>query len=177
MEPAGAPAAEFMPIVYDELHRIAEKHMAGERPGHTLQPTAVVHEAFLRLARRGGVKCLSQTHFFALAASTIRRVLVDHARRRLASKRGGTATRTQVEIDEIDSIPSERLVVLALDEALQQLANLSERQVRVVELRYFAGLGVAETAAVLDVSKRTVKSDWRVARAWLATKLNSDRSQ
>jgi len=154
------------PLVYDDLRRIARRHLAGERRGVTLQPTALVHEAYLRLARQDRAAWQDRAHFLAVAALTIRRLLVERARSRAALKRGGGAVAvTWSETDEPAAAP--RLDLVALDEALERLAELSPRQGRVVELRFFGGLTVDETARVLDISPATVKLDWQMARAWL----------
>jgi RNA polymerase sigma factor (TIGR02999 family) len=164
----GDKAAEqqLFPLIYRTLHRLAVNFMRRERGEHTLEPTALIHETYLRLAGSGPDAWENRTHFFAVAAQIMRRVLVDHARARLAGKRG--SGRRRVELDErflfVEDDPGE---LLALDEALGRLAQLDERQARLVELRFFAGLTVEETAAILGVSPRTVKRDWAVARAWL----------
>jgi RNA polymerase sigma factor (TIGR02999 family) len=155
--------------VMAELRSLASRYLAGERPGHTLQPTALVHEAFLRLAGKSGVPS-ERSEFIALAATSMRRVLVDHARARRAAKRGGE--RQRIALDAA-SPSDERTEVdlLALDECLERLAGLDQRQARIVELRFFGGLGVEAVAAVLSVSPRTVEADWRMARAWLRREL------
>jgi RNA polymerase sigma factor (TIGR02999 family) len=156
---------ELMPLVYNELHVIAQHYMRGERPDHTLQPTALVHEAFLRL---GGVSVAWQdrVHFFALAASTMRRVLVDHAKARSREKRGGGVA--HLPIEDARHVPSEAPAdVVALDESLRRLTVLDERKGRVIELHYFGGLGYDEIAVALDVSAATVDRDLRFAKAWL----------
>ncbi len=155
--------------VMAELRSLASRYLAGERPGHTLQPTALVHEAFLRLAGKSGVPA-GRSEFIALAATSMRRVLVDHARARRAAKRGGE--RQRIALDAA-SPSDERTEVdlLALDESLERLAGLDQRQARIVELRFFGGLGVEAVAAVLGVSPRTVEADWRMARAWLRREL------
>lgn len=160
-------ADELVPLVYSELRRIAAQRLRGERPGHTLQPTMLVHEAWMRLAdQRAGWQ--NRGHFFAIAAQAMRRIVVDRARRRTAAKRGGAVE--PVPLDDVahalpSPMPDERL--LLLDAALDRLAALDARQARVIELRYFAGLSVADTASVLDVSPTTVKREWAAARAWL----------
>lgn len=160
-------ADELVPLVYTELRRIAASRLRGERAGQTLQPTVLVHEAWMRLAdQRAGWQ--NRSHFFALAAQAMRRIVVDRARRRIAAKRGGHAE--QVPLDDVayalaSPLPDDRL--LLLDAALDRLAALDPRQARVVELRYFAGLSVIETAEALDVSPATVKREWAAARAWL----------
>ena len=159
--------------VQHELHRLATHYMAGERPGHVLQATALVNEAYVRLVDWRLVEWKSRAHFFGVAASLMRRVLVDHARSVGRSKRGGNAL--EVSLSEVDSEPPPRAVdTVALDDALRELENISPRQCRVVELRYFGGLSLEETAEALNVSVGTVRRDWVMARAWLFREL--DRS-
>ena len=158
-------------LVYDELHRAAARCMAGERPGHILQTTALVNEAYLRLVEWKNVQWQNRAHFFAMAAQIMRRILVDDARSRLRAKRGGNAL--QVTLSEAAGIPAGRRAdLLALDEALNTLESLDPRQARVVEMRFFAGLSLEETAEVLDVSVGTVRRDWSLAQAWLFRELN-----
>lgn len=155
------------PLVYDELRRIAHRYMRAERGGHTLETTALVNEAYLRLATQRRVEWQDRAHFFAVTAQVMRHVLIDHARRRRYAKRGG-AEAQQVPLEEAHAMTTERAAeLLALDEALEKLAQLDPRKARVVELRYFGGLSLEETAAVLEVSAMTVRRDWRAARAWL----------
>jgi RNA polymerase sigma-70 factor, ECF subfamily len=157
---------ELTPLVHAELRRMARLHMAGEAPGHTLQPTALVNEAFLRLADWQDVAVKDRAHFFALAARVMRQVLVDHARRRHAQKRGEDSP--LVPLDEAAHVPDERRVdFVALDEALERLASVDPRKSHIVELRFFGGLTVDETAAALHVSSRTVLREWSLAQAWL----------
>jgi RNA polymerase sigma factor (TIGR02999 family) len=165
-------ASRLLPLVYDELRALAGRFMQRERPDHTLQPTALVHEAYLRLIDGNRVDLAGKTHFFALAATQMRRILADHARARNAAKRGGQAKRVSLR-DAAAFRPEGVVDILALDEALEKLDRQSPRQRHVVELRYFGGLSVEETARVLDVSPSTVKGDWRVAKAWLARELSS----
>lgn len=158
---------ELMPAVYDELRRVAGRHLAGERAGHTLAPTALVNEVYLRLGSYQNISWQNRAHFFAMASRIMRRVLVDHARKRKAAKRGGEASvltliesrHADGQVDEVD--------LIALDEALNDLAALDERQSQVVQMRYFGGLTNDEIAAVLGTSIPTVKRDWAVARVWL----------
>lgn len=165
-----AAAARLLPLVYDELRALAAKALQRERKDHTLQPTAIVHEAFLRLVDQKNAEYRSRTHFFAVGAQAIRRILVDHARQHRAAKRGGNWLK--VTIDQAADMPDTADVdVLGLDDALTRLAALDERQSRVVEMRFFGGLSVEETAAMLDVSPRTVEEDWRMAKAWLKREL------
>ena len=159
--------ARLFDVLYRELRRLAEAAMRGERTDHTLQPTALVHEAFLRLASDQG-RFESRAHFLGVAAGVMRRVLVDHARGRNARKRGGGATR--VSVDDLDDLPrraSEELDLVVLDDALSRLSVLDARQGQIVELRFFGGLSVEETAAVVGISERTVKREWQLSRAWL----------
>jgi RNA polymerase sigma-70 factor (ECF subfamily) len=177
---------DLLPRVYDELRALADAYMRRERPGHTLQPTALVHEAFLRLLRLPPGSVQSRVHFFALAAQAMRRILADHARRHRAAKRGGSAVRVPLELVEgtpgaaVAGIPAAAQSEVAaddLDAALEDLAKLDPRQARVVELRFFGGLSIEETAEVLGVSTATVKRDWLVARAWLHRELRGGTPQ
>lgn len=170
---AGAAEVVF-PLVYDELRRVAASALRRERVGHTLQPTALVHEVFLRLADTPDTPWESRAHFVAIAARVMRRVLVDHARRRNALKRGTGEIR--VPLDDVD-VPAATLDVdlVSLDQALARLATFDERQARIVELRFFGGLSVPETAVLIGASERTVKRDWQIARAWLTRELSSHR--
>ncbi len=160
----------LVPIVYAELRRQARRYLAREPEGHTLRTTALVHEAYLRLVDQRRARWQSRTQFFAVAAELMRRVLVDHARAHRAAKRGGAAVAEPLE-EGTALAPEPDVDVVALDEALTRLAEFDLRQARVVELRYFAGLGVDEIADVLGVSPATVKRDWTVARAWLRREL------
>jgi RNA polymerase sigma factor (TIGR02999 family) len=168
---------QLTPIVYDELRRIARRHLARERKDHTLQSTALVHEAYLRLSGGSASEYQNRQHFFAVAAQVIRRVLVDHARAVNAAKRGGGAQKILLEDQPEASTPPENVAeVLALHEALERLAAFDQQQERIVELRYFAGLSIDETAEVLGISAATVKRDWVMARAWLARELKGGGS-
>ena len=154
------------PLVYEELRKQAARYLQKERPNHSLQATALINEAFLRLIDVKDVQWQNRAHFFAIAANLMRRILVDHARRRDAEKRGGSQMR--LTLDEGLAVANETDVdLLAIDEALDRLAVIDEQQARVVELRFFSGLTVEETATALGVSPKTVKRDWSVARAWL----------
>lgn len=171
-----AAIEQVVPRVYAELRRLAKRHMARQREGHTLQTTDLVNEAYLKLAhaRRSGWK--NRLHFFAVASRAMRSVLVDHARRRAYAKRGGNPIR--VSLNEADQISQDRsLEVVAVDAALSRLAALDPRKARVVELRYFAGLSVEEVSQVLDLSSRTIKREWRWARAWLYRELDEEGRQ
>jgi len=168
----GNAASKLLPLVYDELRSLAARYMRSERRDHTLQPTALVHEAYVRLVDASQIDLRGKTHFFALAALQMRRALVEHARGRGALKRGGSANR--VTLDDAHAVVTGGVVdMLALDEALGKLSRDSPRQCRVVELRFFGGLSVEEAAQFLDVSPGTVKGDWRVAKAWLARELTT----
>jgi RNA polymerase sigma-70 factor, ECF subfamily len=153
-------------LVYDELRRIAHRYMQGEREGHTLDTTALVNEAYVRLAGQQKIEWQNRAHFFAVTAQVMRHILVDHARRRHYAKRGGHAQRVTLE-EEAVMTPERAAELVALDEALKELAKLDPRKSRVVELRYFGGLSLEETADILDVSTMTVRRDWRAAKAWL----------
>jgi RNA polymerase sigma factor (TIGR02999 family) len=169
-----ASASEFIPLVYNELHRLARQHMRRERPDHTLQPTALVHEAFLRLVSESERTWQNRTHFIRLAAQVMRRLLIDHARARRTAKREGQLKR--IPLDEpllMTDDQSDEL--LALNEALDHLTEIDARQGRIVELRFCGGLTVDETADALGVSPKTVKRDWTVARAWLHRELEKSR--
>jgi RNA polymerase sigma factor (TIGR02999 family) len=162
---------KLVPLIYDELRRIARRYMKREPAGHTLQTTALVNEAYLRLIEQKGMKWQNRAHFFAISAQLMRRILVSMARARYANKRGGEAR--QVSLDEALVISEERAAELvALDDAMNELAALDPRRSRVVELRYFGGLSVEETAEVLNISPETVMRDWKRAKAWLYTELN-----
>lgn len=167
-----ASLERLMPLVYDELKRVARGHMRKERSDHTLQTTVLVHEAYLRLVDAQRVEWQDRAHFFGIASRLIRQILVDHARTRGAAKRGGGVA--PVALDEGAVIGGERATeILALDDALQDLARMDPRQARVVEMRYFGGLTIDETAAVLEISPATVKREWNVASAWLRRELGS----
>jgi RNA polymerase sigma factor (TIGR02999 family) len=165
-------AGRLIPLVYDELRRLAASYMRRERPDHTLQATALVNEAFLKMVGNGGAAFESRSHFFGVAAGVMRHVLVDHARERRASKRGGEVKR--LPLDEALVFSDEQSdQLLALDEALERLAKLSPRQTKIVELRFFAGLSIPATASVLRIAPRTVVREWIVAQAWLQRQLGA----
>jgi len=161
----------LVPQVYKELRRLAHFQLQKERPNHTLQSTALVHEAYARLVGQDSLEFESRSHFFAIAAQLMRQILVDYARRHRAEKRGaGVCTLT---LDDATSLPERRgLDVVALDDALNALAKIDERQSRVVELRFFAGLSLEETAEALEISRATAQRDWTMARAWLHRELS-----
>ena len=171
----GDPSAldRLLPLVYRELRGIAARKLRDERHGHTLQPTALVHEAYLRLVEQRNVDWQNRAHFFGVAAQVMRRILVDHARRRTATKRGDNPQRVPLE-DVIDSSTTAEIPVLVLDQALSRLERLDPALVRIVELRAFGGLTIEETAHVLKVSPAKIKRDWRTAKAWLTRELGTD---
>lgn len=173
----GDPEAldRLMPLVVGDLRQVAAKYLAGEDAAHTLQPTALVNEVYLRLAGRRTVHWQNRAQFFAVAAEIMRRILVDHARRRKRAKHGHGLLR--VPLDESIPLPEDDLDLIALDAALDRLAAIDPRQSRVVELRYFAGLTIEETAAVLECSPMTVKREWRTARLWLFDELSGPREE
>lgn len=160
-------------LAYDELRRLAQRYLGGERQDHTLQATALVHEAFLRLATRRGGGWQGKAHFFNTAAREMRRVLIDHARRRGTSRRGNEWRKEPLS-DNLSVSAGKDADLIALDRALESLASVDERKARVVELRYFAGLTLDETAELLEVSRATVVREWRLARAWLRRELRRD---
>jgi len=168
-----ARAEDLLPLVYDELRSLARARMARERPGQTMQATALVHEAWLRVAKEGGQEWNGKGHFFGAAAQAMRRILVEEARRKGRIKHGGDRQRVELE-DAQPEVEQPGLDVLAVEEALARLEREDPRKGRLVELRYFAGLTVEETAAVLGLSVGTVERDWRFVRAWLQTELASD---
>ena len=162
---------KLMPLVYEELHRLARRYMAGERPGHTLQTSALVNEAYLRLVDVKNVNWQDRAHFFGVSAQLMRRILVDFARSRRSLKRGGEILTVSLEEGSIASLDKGADVV-ALDDALKTLAAMDARRIRVVELRFFGGLNAQETAAVLKVSAETVLHDWKLAKVWLLRELS-----
>ena len=165
---------DLMPQVYDELRRIAHRHLARQAPGRTLQTTALIHEAYLRLAGQEEKQWENRAHFFGVAAQAMRHILVDAARARCRDKRGGGAR--HVSLDEALTLgPEAGRELVALDDALNSLAKLDARKSRVVELRFFGGLAEPDIAALLQISQRTVSSDWRLARAWLLRQLDQNR--
>jgi RNA polymerase sigma-70 factor, ECF subfamily len=166
--------SKLIPMVYAELRRLAAHYLRGERADHTLQPTALVHEAYLRLTKLHKVDWQSRSHFFATAATVMRRILVDRARAKRAKKR--QAFREAVSFEEMLVVsPARSTELIALDDALLKLAKLDARRSKIVELRFFGGLSEEETAVVLGISARTVKRDWRVAKAWLYNEVNYGR--
>jgi RNA polymerase sigma-70 factor (ECF subfamily) len=167
-----AALAELTPLVYEELHRVAHHHLSGQRPDHTLQTTALVNEAYLRLADQTNPNWQSRAHFFAVAARAMRQILVSYARSQQAQKRGGGALK--VDLDEAALVsPEESKEIVELHEALEQLATLDSRKAQVVELKYFGGLNYEEIAEVLKISRVTVRRDWEFAKVWLYTELHN----
>lgn len=164
---------ELYPLVYDELHRLARRYMSRERKDHTLQTTALINEAYVRLIDQKNVNWANRSHFFAISAQIMRRILIDHARRHAYAKRGGGAQ--QVSLEEVAAVaPDQGRELVRLDEALKSLAERDPRRSQVVELRYFGGLNNEEIAGVLHVSENTVTRDWNMARAWLYQQLSEN---
>lgn len=168
-------AAKLLPLVYDELRGLAAKYLRREHRGHTLDPTALVHEAFLRLFDKARIDLQGKTHLYALCADAMRRVLIDYARARRRTKRGGDCRRVAFD-QTVSELAVEEIDLVDFHDALERLAALDKRQARVVELRLFAGLTVEEVASVLGVSKRTAEGDWKYAKAWLRAELGPDTS-
>ncbi|HVP12790.1 MAG TPA: ECF-type sigma factor [Phycisphaerae bacterium] len=169
-------AAKLLPLVYDELRSLAAKYLRRERRGHTLDPTALVHEAYLRLFEKTRVTPKDKTHLYALCAEAMRRVLTDHARARRRTKRGGDFRRVAFD-QTVSELAVAEVDLIDFNDALERLSALDKRQARIVELRLFAGLTVEEVASVLAVSKRTVEGDWKHAKAWMRAELSSDTMQ
>jgi RNA polymerase sigma-70 factor, ECF subfamily len=169
-------AAKLLPLVYDELRGLAAKYLRRERHGHTLDPTALVHEAYLRLFEKADIALHGKTHFYALCAEAMRRVLTDYARARRRTKRGGNWRKVAFD-QTVSELPVEEVDLVDFNEALERLAALDKRQARVVELRLFAGLTVEEIASAIGVSKRTVEGDWKHAKAWMRAELGPDPAQ
>jgi RNA polymerase sigma-70 factor (ECF subfamily) len=166
----------LVPLVYDELRRQASRYLRHERVGHTLQTTALIHEAYLRLVDQKNVHWQNRAHFFGIAAQLMRRILVDHARTRKRAKRGGSDVRISLSEATLKT-RAQDLDIVALDEALERLAAIDEQQSKIVELRFFSGLTVEETAEVLSISPATVKRDWSMAKAWLHREISSEVGQ
>jgi RNA polymerase sigma factor (TIGR02999 family) len=164
---------QLVPLVYEDLRRLAVGYMLRETPGHSLQPTALVHEAYVRLVDQRRVQWRNRAHFFGVAASMMRRILVDHARKRRADKRGGDVERVTLVGDEIAAAEQNGIDVLALHESLGRLAAFDPQQERIVELRYFGGLTIEEAAEVVGVSPATVVREWTIAKAWLRADLTA----
>ncbi len=164
----------LVPLIYDELRRVARRCLAAKGSDHTLQPTALVHEAYMRLIRRDSVNCTDRVHFFAMAAKIMRQILIDYARKTAAAKRGGNAVTVMLDDapEATDGAKGNILDVIALDDAMTQLAVFDPRQCRIVELRFFGGLSIEETAQVVEISPATVKREWATARLWLHRTIN-----
>jgi len=167
---------QLVPLVYDDLRRLAAGYMGREMPGHSLQPTALVHEAYVRLVDQRRVQWRNRAHFFGVAASMMRRILVDYARKRRADKRGGAAERVTLTSDIAAAPEPNDLDVLTLHESLERLAAFDPQQERIVELRYFGGLTIEETAEVVGVSTATVTREWTIAKAWLRADMSAVKS-
>ena len=167
-----AALSQLMTSVYPELRRIARRHLQRRPAGHTLESAAVANEAYLKLTRAGTIRCENRVHFLALCSQIIRRILVDHARSRGYAKRGGDAVRVPLD-DVLLAAQTRGIEVLALDEALESLSRIDARKGRVVELRYFGGLSIEETAEILGISPETAKRDWKMAKTWLFSQLTS----
>ena len=165
---------QILPHIYDELRRLASSYLRRERSNHTLQPTALVHEAYMKLIDQSRVKWQNRAHFFGIAAQVMRRILMDHARKHTAEKRGGEAELLPIEEEILIVSHDKSAELIALDDALQQLAEMDERKAKIVELRYFGGLSIEETAEVLGVSVPTVNREWRMAKAWLYSEIAND---
>jgi RNA polymerase sigma-70 factor, ECF subfamily len=168
--------SRLMSLLYPELRRIARHHLRRNQPGQTLESAGLANEAYLKLIRAGGIQCENRVHFLALCSQIMRRILVDHARGRGYAKRGGDAVRVPLD-DVLLASPARGIGILALDEALDSLSKIDARKGRVVELRYFGGLNVEETAEVLRISPETVKRDWKMAKAWLFAELTKLQDQ
>jgi len=166
----------LMAVLYPELRRIARQHLEQRQPGESLESAALANEVYLKLLKSGGITCNNRAHFLALCSQMIRRILVDHARSRRFAKRGGDAKRVPLD-DVLLAAESRGVKVLALDEALDSLARIDPRKSRVVELRYFGGMKIEETAEVLGISLDTAKRDWRMARAWLVAQLTGKQKE
>lgn len=169
-------ARDLLPHVYEELRRLAATHFADERIDHTLQPTALVNEAYLQMARERSLRISNRAHFFRLASKVMRQILVDHARAKAALKRGGDGQRVTID-DSFEAGAGSDIDVLALEEALDRLASFSATKARLVELRFFAGLTIEEAAEALEISRTQATREWRTARAWLADELKQGQSE
>src|SRR5262249_13221127 len=170
-----AALERLIPAVYQELRRMADYYLRGEQSGHSLQPTALVHEAYLRLIDQSQVEWHNRAHFFGVAAQMMRRILIDHAKTKHRAKRGGGARKISLE-ETVNYTREKAAELVALDEALRELGEIDERKSRIVELRYFGGLTVDETAEVLGISDKTVMRDWNLAKAWLYSAMTGDSS-
>jgi len=165
---------ELLPLVYDELHRQAHRYLRRERVGHTLQTTALIHEAYLNLIKQNDINFQNREHFFAISANLMRRILVNYANTRHRQKRGGRDENLELNESILIATKSKDLDLLALDEALTRLAKMDEQQARIVELRYFGGLTIEETSEVMRIAPATIKRDWNLTKAWLYRELGGD---
>jgi len=165
---------ELLPLVYDELHRQAHRYLRREREGHTLQTTALIHEAYLNLIKQNGVNFQNREHFFAISANMMRRILVNYANARHRQKRGGKDENLELNDSILIATKSKDLDLLALDEALTRLSKMDEQQARIVELRYFGGLTIDETSEVMGIAPATIKRDWNMTKAWLYRELGGE---
>jgi len=165
---------QILPHIYDELKRLASSYLRRERPDHTLQPTALVHEAYMKLIDQKRVQWQNRAHFFGIAAQVMRRILMDHARKHQADKRGGDAEKLPIEEVILVVSHEKSAELIALDDALKELAKMDEQKARIVELRYFGGLSIEETAEVMGVSVPTINRQWRVAKAWLYSQIAAE---
>ena len=172
-----APADEVFPVVYDELRKRAHSFLQRERPGHTLQTTALINETYIKLREQRNIDWESRAHFFAICATLMRRILVDYAKSKHRAKRGGHATHVTIDALALADPQQAHVDVVALDDALSRLAELDPKQARIVELRYFSGFTIEETARVLGLSDSTVKREWRVAKAWLRRVMEEENMQ
>jgi len=166
---------ELLPLVYDELHRQAHRYLRREREGHTLQTTALIHEAYLNLIKQNCVNFQNREHFFAISANLMRRILVNYANSRHRQKRGGRDENIELDESILIATQSKDLDLLALDEALTRLAKMDEQQARIVELRYFGGLTIEETSEVMGIAPATIKRDWNLTKAWLYRELGGEK--
>ncbi len=165
---------ELLPLIYDELRRLASGYLRRERSNHTLQPTALVHEAYLRLIDQRETEWQNRAHFFGVAAQMMRRILVDHARRTDAEKRGSAAEKLELDENLVATTGEREIELIMLDDALKALAEIDPQKSRIVELRYFGGLSIEETAEAMNVSPATVKRHWRTAKAWLYGRMRAE---
>jgi RNA polymerase sigma-70 factor, ECF subfamily len=169
--------SELVPLVYDELHRLATSYLRRERPDHTLQATALVHEAYLRMVNQREARWKERGHFFAVAAGMMRRILIDHARKHKAAKRGGPLTTVSFEDIKFVLTPEQSENLMVLDSLLTRLAAIDPQEARIIELRFFGGLSVEETSEVMGISATTIKREWSVARKWLAREMQKENAE
>jgi RNA polymerase sigma factor (TIGR02999 family) len=170
----GDALGELLPLVYDELHRQAHRYLRRERAGHTLQTTALIHEAYLNLIKQNRINFQNREHFFAISANLMRRILVNYANARHRQKRGGSDENIELDDSILIATQTKDLELLALDDALRRLAEMDEQQARIVELRYFGGLTIEETSEVMGIAPATIKRDWKLTKAWLYRELGGE---